>query len=65
MSKKNNNLEYYSNIRNEYQTQLINILKGPFYNGLTNIYQNVKQESLAKNDRNFINLSRYVNLLKV
>jgi len=48
------NLEYYSNIRDEYQTQLINILKGQFYSGLRNIYQNVKQDSIAKNDRNIM-----------
>ena len=54
MTKYSTNLEYYSNIRDEYQTQLINILKGPFYNGLRNIYQNVKQDSLAKSDRHIM-----------
>ena len=55
MSKtKKNNLEYYSNIRDEYQTQMINILKGSFYNGLKNMYQNVKQDSIKKSDRNIM-----------
>ena len=51
-SKKN--LEYYSNIRDEYQIQLLNILKGPFYNGLKTIYNQVKQDALSKNDKNIM-----------
>ena len=51
---RRNNLEYYANIRDEYQTQLINILKGPFYSGLKNIYVNVKEDSKKNNDRNIM-----------
>ena len=51
-SKKN--LEYYSNIRTEYQTQLVNIFKGAFYNGIRTIYIQVKQDSMAKNDKNIM-----------
>ena len=54
MYKQRKNLEYYSNIRNEYQSQLVNILKGPFYSGLKAIYLQVKQESLSKNDKNIM-----------
>ena len=51
---RRNNLEYYANIRDEYQTQFINILKGPFYSGLKTIYTNVKEDSKKNNDRNIM-----------
>ena len=54
MYSSKRSLEYYSNIRNEYQSQLINLLKGPFYSGIRTIYGQIKQDSIAKNDKNIM-----------